>query len=140
LPSPRRFAVRLGPRSALILRLFGVRGQETAYVELSDIELVARFGWWEARTPVANIASWRIEGPWRWITAIGVRWSIRHHDLSFGGSHRGGVRLDFRQPIKVGRLHPPALYVSVEDLGGLAAALGALGIPGEDARSGSARG
>ena len=127
--------MRLGPRSAPILRLFGVRGSEDAFVDLSDDELVARFGWWEARTALANVVSWRIEGPWRWITAIGVRVSIRHRDLSFGGSHRGGVRLDFREPIKVGVLHPPALYVTVEDLDGFAAELVARGIQGQDARA-----
>jgi hypothetical protein len=42
--------------------------------------------------------------------------------------------VDFREPVKVSRLHVPALYVTVEDLEGLAGALAARGIPGEDAR------
>ena len=99
--------------------------------------LVARFGWSTARVAVAEIARWRIEGPWRWITAIGVRRSIRHGDLTFGGSPRGGVRLDFREPIRLGFLSVPALYLTVQDLEGFAAALAELGIPGEDARTGS---
>jgi hypothetical protein len=117
-----------------VLWLFGVHGQEDAYVDLDDDQLVARFGWSTARTPLANIARWRIEGPWRWITAIGLRRSVRHADLTFGGSPHGGVRLDFREPIPVGFLHPPALYLTVDDLDGLAAALTDAGIPGEDAR------
>jgi hypothetical protein len=131
----RRFAYRLGSRSGPVLRLFGVRGPEDAFVDVSDNELIARFGRFEARTPITNISSWRIEGPWRWITAIGVRLSVRHNDLTFGGSHHGGVRLDFQTPIAVARLHPVALYVTVEDLDGLAAALAARGIAGEDART-----
>jgi hypothetical protein len=86
------------------------------------------------RTPVANIASWRIEGPWRWITAIGVRKSIRHGDFTFGGNHRGGVRVDFRERVPFGRFRVPALYVTVDDMEGFAAALAEHGIPGEDAR------
>jgi hypothetical protein len=130
----RRFAYRLGRRSWPVLRLFGVRGHQDAWVDLDDSTLTARFGRFEASTPVANIRSWRIEGPWRWITAIGVRRSIRHADLTFGGSPHGGVRLDFHEPVRVSFLHPPALYVTVEDLEGLAAALSALGISGIDAR------
>ncbi|HSK52614.1 MAG TPA: hypothetical protein VLA44_07665 [Clostridia bacterium] len=137
IPAPpavaRRFPIRLGPRSRLLLRvLFGVR-PEDAYVDLGD-ELVARFGWSSVRTPRTNIASWRIEGPWRWITAIGVRRGLRQGDLTFGGNHLGGVRLDFEVPVQYGPLRLPALYVTVADLDGLAAALAGAGIPGRDAR------
>ena len=117
-----------------VLRLFGVRGAENAWVDLDDRTLTARFGWASATTPLENIASWRIEGPWRWITAIGIRRSLRHADITFGGSPEGGVRLDFREPIRVTRFMTPAVYLTVEDLDGLAAALAARGIPGSDAR------
>jgi hypothetical protein len=132
--TPTRFPFRLGRRSRPVLRLFGVRDADDAYVRLDQSDLTARFGRFEVVTPIANVASWRIEGPWRWITAIGVRRSIRHGDITFGGSHRGGVRLDVREPVRVGPLRAPALYVTVEDLDGLARALEARGIPGEDAR------
>ena len=130
----RRFAYRLGRRSKPILRVFGVAGADDAWVDLDDDSLTARFGWASATTPVANIKAWRIEGPWRWITAIGFRRSIRHADITFGGSPRGGVRLDFHESIRIGRFKPPALYLTVEDLEGLAEALVARGIPGSDAR------
>lgn len=118
-----------------LLRVFGVRGANDAWVDLDDDSLTARFGWSHATTPIANIASWRIEGPWRWVTAIGVRRSFRHADITFGGSPKGGVRLDFRQPVRIVRLRAPALYLTVEDLEGLGQALRALGIPGADART-----
>ena len=89
-------------------------------------------------TRVGNIGRWRIEGPWRWITAIGIRMSIRHGDVSFDGSHHGGVRLDFRTPVRWSIFRVPAIYVSADDLDGLAAALAARGVTGEDARRGSA--
>jgi hypothetical protein len=130
----RRFPIRLGPRSRPLLRLFGVGGHEDAWVELRDDALEARFGRFGAVTPIANIASWRIEGPWLWITAIGVRMSVRHGDITFGGSHRGGVRMDFVERVPVGRFRVPALYVTVDDLEGFAAALAERGISGADAR------
>lgn len=130
----QRFPIRLGSRSRPLLRLFAVRGRDDAWVDLGDDTLEARFGRFGAATPVSNVASWRIEGPWPWITAIGVRRSWRHGDLTFGGSPRGGVRLDFKEPVRVGPFDVPALYVTVEDLEGLAAALAARGITGVDAR------
>jgi hypothetical protein len=69
-------------------------------VELDEERVIARFGWFSVRLPLDAIASWRIEGPWRWITAIGVRRSLRHGDVSFAGSPRGGVRLDLRVPVR----------------------------------------
>ena len=128
----RRFPIRVGRRSRPLLRLFGVR-TGNAFVDVDDA-LDAHFGRFRLQTPFTNIVSWRIEGPWLWITAIGVRMSVRHRDLTFGGSPRGGVRVDFRESVRYGPFRIPALYVTVEDLGGLAAALAERAIPGEDAR------
>ena len=128
-----RFPIRIGRRSRLFLRLlFGVR-PDNAYVDL-DGHLDAHFGRFRLTTPVANLASWRIEGPWLWITAIGVRTNLRHRDVTFGGSQRGGVRIDFKERVPFLFFHIPALYVTVEDLGGLAAALVERGIGGQDVR------
>jgi hypothetical protein len=134
--SVRRFPIELGRRSRPLLRvLFGVT-PENAYVDLGE-ELDARFGYGRFRTPVGNIRSWRIEGPWLWITAIGIRRGIRDGVFSFGGTNKGGVRLDFRERVKGLRVfRTPALYVTVEDPDGFAAALFERGIPGEDARRG----
>jgi hypothetical protein len=136
--SNERFPIRIGRRSALLLRLlFGVR-PDNAYVDLDtgpDGRLDAHFGRFGLTVPVANLASWRVEGPWRWVTAIGVRTSIRHRDVTFGGTNRGGVRIDFKAPVRFLFYDTPALYVTVDDLEGLAAALAAHGLPGEDARS-----
>jgi hypothetical protein len=127
-----RFPIRLGPRSRPLLLLFGVR-ESNAFVELNG-ELVARFGFFSFRSPLANIARWQIEGPWSWLTAIGVRRGWRKGDITFGGNHSGGVRLDLEQPIRWSIFNVPILYVTVGDLEGFAAALTKRGIPGEDAR------
>ncbi len=127
------FPIRIGRRSAPFLRLWGVRPDE-AVVTLSGEALDARFGAFRVRTPLSNIKGWRIEGPFRWITAIGVRMSIRHRDVSFWGGAPGGVRLDFRERVPFGPFKVPALYVGADDLEGLAAELKRRGIPGTDAR------
>jgi hypothetical protein len=128
------FPIELGRRSRPLLRiLFGVT-PENAYVDLGD-DLDARFGYGRIRTPLTNVASWRIEGPWPWITAIGIRRGIRDGVFTFAGTPKGGVRLDFRERVPTLRLfRSPALYLTVQDVEGFAAALSERGIPGEDAR------
>ena len=128
-----RFPIRIGRRSRGFVRLWTAR-PETSYVDLND-ELDVRFGRFRLRTPIANIASWRIEGPFRWITAIGLRRSVRHADVSFAGSPHGGVRIDFKERVPWGFLRVPAIYVGVDDLDGLAAELARRGITGTDARA-----
>ncbi len=135
--SSERFPIRIGARSALLLRLgFGVR-PDNAWVDVGDGpdgDLVVSFGRFHFETSLANCASWRIEGPFLWITAIGVRMSIRHRDVSFDGSPHGGVRIDFRKPVRWGLVRVPAIYVAADDLTALAAALAAHGINGVDIR------
>jgi hypothetical protein len=127
-----RFPIRVESRYRLILRIFGVT-PSNSYVDLGE-RLVAHFGWSHVTTPVSNVTSWSIEGPWLAITALGVRMSLRHRDLTFGGSHRGGVRVNFRERVRYWRFRIPALYLTVEDLEGFAAALAERGIPGRDKR------
>ena len=128
-----RFPIRIGHRSRGFIRLWTAR-PESAYVEVNE-ELDVHFGRFRLRTPIANIASWRIEGPFSWITAIGVRRSVRHGDVSFAGSPQGGVRIDFKERVPWGLLRVPAIYVGVDDLEGLAADLARRGIAGTDARA-----
>jgi hypothetical protein len=134
---PSRFPIRVGPRSRRFLRaFFGVRAGDT-WIDLGDGPagpLEVQFGWAHFRTTMDNVSRWRIEGPFLWITAIGIRMSIRHRDLTFGGSHHGGVRIDFRTPVRWSLFRIPAIYVSADDLDGLAAELARRGIPGDDAR------
>ena len=127
-----RFPIRIGRRSRPYLRLWTVT-PDTAFVEL-DGELDVHFGRFRLRTPIANLASWRIEGPFLWVTAIGVRMSIRHGDVSFAGSPHGGVRIDFHERVRWGFLKIPAIYVGADDLDALASELSRRGIPGVDAR------
>ena len=130
--APQRFPMEVGRKSRFLLRLFGVN-DTNAYVDL-DGELDARFGFGRLRTPIDNLASWRIEGPWLWITAIGIRRNWLKSDLAFDGVHHGGVRLEFREPARSFGLRVTALYVTVADIDGFTAALRARGIDGSDVR------
>ncbi|HUG29757.1 MAG TPA: hypothetical protein VMQ65_04475 [Candidatus Limnocylindria bacterium] len=137
-PTPRRFPIRVERRYRWILRIFGVTPRNS-FVDLGET-LEAHFGWSHVSAPVSNITRWSIEGPWLAITALGVRKSIRHGDLTFAGTPVGGVRVDFRERVPYWRFRLPALYVTVEDLEGFGRALAARGIPGEDRRQGSKAG
>jgi len=134
--SPARYPIRIGSKSAPLLRvLFGV-APDRAWASVDSESVTVRFGRFELIAPVASVTRWRIEGPWHWVTAIGIRRSIRHADISFAGSPRGGVRLDLSNPVRWGPLSIPAIYVGVDDLEGFARELTGRGIPGEDARVG----
>ncbi len=128
------FPIRLQRGLRPILLLFGVRPRN-AFVQIDGDRLVARFGFFSARTPLANVARWDITGPYRWWRAVGVRATVGKPELSFGGSAHGGVCLHLREPVMVSRLRVRDLYVTVDDLEGLGAALAARGIPGEDLRT-----
>jgi len=129
------YPIRIGGRSRLFLRFFfGVRPGHDL-VRLGDGVVEIRFGWFNPRVPVSQVARWRIEGPWRWFTAIGVRVNWLNRELSFCGSPRGGVRMDLREKLRYGPLRIPAIYVGVDDLEGFAGELAGLGVIGEDART-----
>lgn len=131
----QRFPIRIGRRSAAGLRLIFGATPERAWAEIGDDGLTIRFGRAEFTTPLSNLERWRIEGPFRWITAIGIRMSVRHRDVSFAGSPHGGVRIDLVRRVRWGPFNVPAVWVGADDLEAFAAALAGHGIPGVDARS-----
>lgn len=132
--SVERFPIRIGRRSRWLVRILFGAWPDSAWAEIGDGRLQIRYGWAKLGTDLSNARRWRIEGPWLWITAIGIRRSFRHGDVSFAGSPHGGVRIDFSRPVRWGPLNVPAVYVGADDLDGFAAALSAAGIAGEDAR------
>lgn len=130
-----RFPIRIGRRSARGLRVLFGATPERAWAEVGDDGLTIRFGRAEFRTELSNLQRWRIEGPFRWITAIGIRMSVRHRDVSFAGSPHGGVRIDLVRRVRWGPFDIPAVWVGADDLEAFAAALAGRGIPGDDARA-----
>lgn len=119
------------------LRLVGVRPGD-AQVELTDDgRMVARLGHLQVETPLSNVCGYRITGPYHWWKAIGPRSSLADRGFTFGTSARGGVCLCFREwvptrYVRGGRME--ALTATVQDVDGLARALEARGIGGEDLR------
>jgi len=129
---PARFPIRIGRRSRPIVRLFTAT-PATAYADVGE-DLEIRFGRFRIRTPVHNIAGYRIEGPFTWIRAIGVRRSFLGGDVSFCGSKHGAVRINLKEPVPWGPFKVPAVWAGADDLEGLAAELTRRQIAGDDVR------
>ena len=130
-----RFTIRLQRALWPILLLFGVR-RGSAFVNIDGDRVEARFGFYGAETTLANIKNWDLTGPYRWWSAVGVRATLGKRELTFGGSAHGGLCLHFREPVRIARLSIADLYLTVDDLEGLGAALRDRGIPGQDLRRG----
>lgn len=88
---------------------------------------VATFGLFKIATPTSNITGAHITRHYRWWTAPGVRGSMADDGLSFGTNHDAGVCIHFAEkvPSALRRSGHSALTVTVADLEGLTAALGA---------------
>ena len=122
----RHFGYRVDGRWRPLLA--ALRLKETDGVELTDDgRLVARFGWAKVDTPLSNIDHTEITGPHRWWTAVGLRLSFADDGITFGTNHERGVCIAFRErvPKVIGFRPHSALWVSVDDCDGLAAAIDA---------------
>ncbi|CAN5559785.1 hypothetical protein BH23CHL7_BH23CHL7_11250 [soil metagenome] len=82
--------------------------------------------------PLGSIDRWEIQGPYRWWSALGVRGMPGRPEITFGGSAHGGVAIFLRDPIPrwwwIRDLRE--IYLTVDDLEGLATELERRGIPG----------
>lgn len=109
------FPYDLGPKAAVALRPFGVRGDRDG-VLLTEGLLIATFGFLHLRTPLDNIVEVSATGPYRWIKAFGARLSLADHGLTFGTSNRG-VCLTFAKSIDpvIGPWNHPGVTLTVAD-------------------------
>ncbi len=116
----RRFPLAWDSRYRVAARPFGI-DPHRAWVEVSDRELDARFGRWRLRTPLQNVASVQLTGPYALIKTAGPpRLGITDRGLTFAGNGRRGVLISFRSPVRViGPLRHPELTVTVADPDGL---------------------
>lgn len=110
------------------LALFAVlRVKRTDGVTITgDGRLCATFGWARVETPLDNVDHTLVTGPHRWYTAVGLRLSLADDGITFGTNHHRGLCIAFveRVPRVIGLRDHSALWVSVADPEGLAAALG----------------
>ena len=121
----RRFGYAVDAWYRPLIVPFGFRRRRDA-VTLGDDTLVATFGFFTVRTPLANIDGAHITRDYRWWTAFGVRASAADDGLTFGTNHDAGVCIHFTDPVPspLRRSGHSALTVTVEDLSGLTLALG----------------
>jgi len=111
----------------LLARAFGI-GPATAWVDVGNGTLAARFGPWHVSTPLANISDAAITGPYAfWKTAGPARLAITDRGLTFATNGDRGVLISFRTPVRgldpLGVVHHPELTVTVADVDELAALL-----------------
>ncbi|MFN8040833.1 MAG: Rho termination factor N-terminal domain-containing protein [Acidimicrobiales bacterium] len=106
---------------------FGVTPASARCVVRAD-RLVVRFGPWRVETPLANIASAAITGPYRpWKVAGPAHLSLADGGLTFATTTSLGVCLGFRVPVPgiepTGRITHRSLTLTVDDPPALVSAL-----------------
>ena len=118
------FPYAIDGRWKALLAPLGV-GADDGVTLTEDGRLVATFGWVKVDTALANVDHTEISGPHRWYTAVGLRLSFADDGLTMGTNHRKGLCIGFVEPIPrvIGFRSHSALWVSVADPEGLAAAL-----------------
>ena len=122
-----RFDFDFDPGYLRVSRPLGI-SPSTAFVEVGEDELVARFGPWRLATALINVAGCEITGPYAfWKTAGPARLAVTDRGLTFATNGRRGLRIDFHEPVKgidpLGFVRHRELTVTVADLDGLARAL-----------------
>lgn len=102
-----------------------LRFKDSDGVRVGDGIMRATFGLVSLETPIDNIDHTTVTGPHHWYTAVGLRLSFRDSSITFGTNHRRGLWIAFIEPVPkvVGLRDHDALWVSVADPEGLAAAL-----------------
>ncbi len=123
----RHFEFDFDPRYRSAARAFGITPERTG-VEITADRLNARYGRWRVSTPLSNIASVDITGPYLFVKTAGpARLGITDRGLSFASNGRRGVLITFERPVTgidpFGIVHHPELTVTVADPEGLAEAL-----------------
>jgi hypothetical protein len=121
------FPFRFDPAYRRFARPFGVT-PERAWVDLSEGEFEAHYGPWRVRTPLSNIASAEVTGPYSFLRTAGpARLGITDRGLTFASNGDRGVCITFHAPVpgidRSGRIRHPELTVTVLDVDGLVAAL-----------------
>lgn len=98
---------------------FGVH-PSTCHVELQGTHFSAHYGPWTVSTPLANIASAEVTGPYSWFKVLGPpRLSLGDQSLTFASNPDRGVCIEFYEPVPgvepSGRLRHPTMTVTVDD-------------------------
>jgi hypothetical protein len=119
-----RFDFAFTPAYRLPARVFGI-GPTTAWVDVGDALLEARFGPWRVSTPLANVIDASVTGPYAFAKTAGpARLAVTDRGLTFATNGDRGVLILFRTPVRgldpLGVLRHPELTVTVADVDRLA--------------------
>jgi len=122
-----RFAFAFADVYRLAALPFGVR-PENAWVEVGERTLRATFGRWLVETPLANITSVSVTGPYRFVKTAGPpRLGITDRGLTFATNGDRGVCIEFARPVwgfdRLGLIRHPNLTLTVDDVERLATLL-----------------
>jgi Rho termination factor, N-terminal domain len=114
-----RFPFAFEPAYRMVDRVLGVTPSST-WVEVTDDHFEARFGPWRVRTPITNVASAAVSGPYSVPKTIGpAHLSFRDRGLTFATTSAQGVCVTFLRPVRgidpAGIIRHPALTVTVDD-------------------------
>ena len=123
----QRFPFRFDPAYRLPALAFGIV-PSTAWVEVDDHELRARFGLWSLRTPRSNVAGAEETGGFQFVKTAGpahLSFSDRGVTFATNGDRAACVR--FHQPVRAidptGLIRHPGATFTVADPPALIAAL-----------------
>ena len=118
------FRFRFGPRYRRAARLFGITDRRSL-VRVTDQHFTARFGPWSVQTPLSNVRTVSVTGPYHFLKTAGpAHLSLADRGLTFATNGDRGVCLEFVEPVTgldpLGVLRHPNLTVTVADTRGLA--------------------
>ncbi|HZU39930.1 MAG TPA: hypothetical protein VE992_02705 [Solirubrobacteraceae bacterium] len=118
------FEFRFTDAYRLAARPFGI-GPDNALVQVSERTLRATYGRWLVETPLANIVSVEITGPYRFVKTAGPpRLGITDRGLTFASNGDLGLCITFRERVwgfdRLGLIRHPNLTVTVADVERLA--------------------
>ncbi|MET0821356.1 MAG: hypothetical protein ABWY58_10350 [Aeromicrobium sp.] len=109
-------------------RLFGVTPRR-AWVEVDDVQLTVRFGWWTLSSTLDNVVGTDVTGPYAFVKTAGPpHLSLSDRGITFATNGERGLCVSFRDPVPgidpTRRIRHPGATLTVVDVEGLAQALG----------------
>jgi hypothetical protein len=126
-----RFPFRFAPSYRLPALAVGVTPM-TAHVEVTETELLVRFGLWRLRTELTNIAGTQRTGGFTYVKTAGPpHLSFTDKGVTFATNGDDAVCVRFHEPVTVldptGRVRHPGATMTVADPAALLSTLAALG-------------
>lgn len=117
--TPERFAFEFAPSYLAAGRVFGINPR-SCWVEVSEQRLDARFGPWRVSTPITNVVSAAVTGPYAFLKTAGpARLAITDRGLTFATNGSEGVLIKFARPVRgldpMGLLRHPELTMTVRE-------------------------